>query len=140
MTHNNNTTAIRFSDTEKNTIRIAAYGAVTLMAAATTANGSPHKTATRGSIALASTTGPIGHVLAAHPKGKDLAGKSVAAIADRVLPALTESITLLHAKDPHLADNLRTAITTALATAQGDQPATPTTTDMIDQITTALDA
>ncbi|GAA4902855.1 hypothetical protein LX16_1166 [Stackebrandtia albiflava] len=100
MTHNNNTTAIRFSDTEKNTIRIAAYGAVTLMAAATTANGSPHKTATRGSIALASTTGPIGHILAVYPKGKDLGGKSVAAIADRVLPALTESITLLHAKDP----------------------------------------
>ncbi|SEU43963.1 hypothetical protein SAMN05421811_122111 [Nonomuraea wenchangensis] len=35
-----------------------------------------------------------------YPKGKDLAGKSVAEIADRVLPALTAAMNLLKQQDP----------------------------------------
>lgn len=55
--------SITLTDQDKLTLRTAAYGAVTLLAAADAA-GSPHKVATDGSIALASATGPVGHVLA----------------------------------------------------------------------------
>ncbi|GAA2897467.1 hypothetical protein GCM10020220_104120 [Nonomuraea rubra] len=52
---------------DKNTLRIAAYGAVALMAAAGAA-GRPGKIAANGSIALGSATGPIGHVLPTTPR------------------------------------------------------------------------
>jgi alpha-D-ribose 1-methylphosphonate 5-triphosphate synthase subunit PhnG len=90
---------INLTDQDKLTLRTAAYGAVSLMAAAGAA-GSPHKVATRGSIALASATGPIGYVLAERSKIKGLSGKSVAELADRVLPALTEAMSVLKKQDP----------------------------------------
>ncbi|TWJ12238.1 hypothetical protein LX16_2993 [Stackebrandtia albiflava] len=133
---NNDTITARFSDTEKNTIRVAAYGAVTLLAAAAAASGSPHKTATRGAIALGAATGPIGHVLARYPKGRDLTGKSVAAIADRVLAALGEAGRLLRATDPALAADFRHIVDTALRTA--DPAPTPATTDMTARIHQAI--
>jgi hypothetical protein len=49
--------SITFTDQDKLTLRTAAYGAVTLLAAADAAS-SPHKVATDGSIALACATGP----------------------------------------------------------------------------------
>ncbi|MCK2218142.1 beta-lactamase family protein [Actinomadura sp. ATCC 31491] len=111
---------IILSDQDKRTLRIAAYGAVSLMAAADAA-GSPHKIATNGSIALATATGLIGHVLAGYPKGKDLPGKSVAEIADRVLPALTAAMNLLKQQDPAEAGNFRRAVLVAVETAQTHQ-------------------
>ena len=90
---------INLTDQDKLTLRTAAYGAVSLMAAAGAA-GSPHKVATQGSIALASATGPIGYVLAESSKIKGLDGRSVAEIADHVLPALTAAMNLLRAQDP----------------------------------------
>nr|WTB28267.1 hypothetical protein OG781_00605 [Streptomyces sp. NBC_00830]WTB35814.1 hypothetical protein OG781_45975 [Streptomyces sp. NBC_00830] len=67
---------------------------MSLMAVAD-ATGSPHKAATQGSIALASATGPIGRVRAEKSKIEDLGGRSVAELADRVLPALTAVMSLL---------------------------------------------
>ncbi|WP_431933884.1 hypothetical protein [Nonomuraea jabiensis] len=49
--------SLTLTDQDRTTLRTAAYGAV-----------SPHKVATEGSIALATATGPIGHVLAAKTK------------------------------------------------------------------------
>ena len=83
--------SITLSDQDKRTLRTAAYGAVSLLAAAGAA-GSPHKIATDGSIALASATGLVGHVLAEKTTGVNLNGKSVAAIADHVLPAISPHI------------------------------------------------
>ncbi|MCK2214453.1 hypothetical protein MF672_011725 [Actinomadura sp. ATCC 31491] len=128
------------TDQDQLTLRIAAWGAVSLMSAAGAA-GSAHKAATEGSIALASATGPIGHVLAKAPKGVKY-GKTVAALADQVLPALTASMTLLKRQDPAEADNFRNTVVVAVQAAgrvhQG--PLSPTMADMARKITGALDA
>ncbi|TMR07796.1 hypothetical protein ETD86_50490 [Nonomuraea turkmeniaca] len=133
--------SITLSDQDKATLRTAAYGAVSLMSAADAA-GSPHRAATDGSIALASATGLVGHVLAAKSKDINLYGKSVAELADHVLPALTAAMSLLKKQDPAEADNFRStvliAIDAAARTHQG-RPS-PTMADMARKITEALDA
>ncbi|MFC5833438.1 hypothetical protein [Nonomuraea insulae] len=133
--------AVTLSDQDRITLRTAAWGAVTLMSAAD-ATGRSHRAATDGSIALGSATGLVGHVLAEWPKGVNLKGKSVAELADRVLPALTATMSLLKRQDPAEADNFRSTVIVAIEAAgrthQG-QP-TPTLADMIRKITAALDA
>ncbi|MFD9422731.1 MULTISPECIES: hypothetical protein [unclassified Streptomyces] len=133
--------SITLTDQDKNTLRTAAYGAVTLLAAADAA-GSPHKAATRGSIALHSATGPVGHVLAEKSKGVKLNGTSVAAIADEVLPALTAGMGLLKKQDPAEADNFRSTVIVAVeaATAAHKGAPSPTLAEMTRKITGALDA
>ncbi|MFF6985045.1 hypothetical protein [Streptomyces sp. NPDC010273] len=132
---------INLTDQDKNTLRTAAYGAVSLMAAAGAA-GSPHKVATQGSIALASATGPIGYVLAEKSRIKGLNGTSVAELADHVLPALTEAMSVLKKQDPAEADNFRGTVLVALdAGTRTDKNAdSPVMTDMTRKITAALDA
>jgi D-alanyl-D-alanine carboxypeptidase len=133
--------SITLTDQDKTTLRTAAYGAVTLLAAAGAAAGKPHKIATHGSIALGSATGLVGHVLATYPKGKDLDGKSVAEIADHVLPALTAAMNLLGTQSPAEADNFRDTILVAIDAAQAHQSQpSPTTAAMTRKITEALDA
>jgi len=134
------TNEITLSDQSKSTVRIAAYGAITLLAAAGAVGGSPHKISTRGSIALGSATGVVGHVLADYPKHKELNGKSVAEIADRVLPALTEAMGLLKAESPAEAANFRGTVLTAIEAATADSKPNPVVADMIRKITDALDA
>ncbi|GAA4596245.1 hypothetical protein GCM10023194_67950 [Planotetraspora phitsanulokensis] len=133
--------SVTLTDQDKLTLRTAAYGAVTLMSAADAA-GKPHKAATEGSIALTSATGLVGHVLAEYPKDMKLDSKSVAAIADQVLPALTAAMSLLNKQDPAEADNFRStvivAVEAAARTHQG-QPS-PTLAEMTRKITAALDA
>lgn len=132
---------INLTDQDKHIVRTAAYGAVALLSAADAA-GSPHKVATDGSLALASATGPIGHVLAAKTRDIDLYGKSVAELADRVLPALTEAVSLLGKQDPAEADNFRSIVTLALdaATRAHKGVPSPTMADITRKITAALDA
>ncbi|MET9247921.1 serine hydrolase domain-containing protein [Nonomuraea sp. NPDC003709] len=131
---------ITLSDQDKSTLRIAAYGAVSLMAAAGAA-GKPHKIATTGSIALGSATGLTGHVLADYPEVSDLTGESVAEIADRVLPALTAAMNLLKQQDPAEAGNFRSTVLIAVETAQTHQgPPSPAAAAMARKITEALDA
>lgn len=134
--------SITLSDQDKLTLRTAAYGAVSLLAAAGAAGGSPHRIATDGSIALASATGPVGHVLADKKAGVPLDGKSVAELADTVLPALTEAMSLLKAHAPAEADNFRGIVLVAIDTAveAGRNQPSPTMTDMTRKITAALDA
>lgn len=125
---------------DKVTLRTAAYGAVTLLSAAGAAGGKPHRIATDGSIALASATGAVGHLLGAKRGGMNLSGKSVAEIADNVLPALTESMTLLQQQDPAEADNFRSIVVLAIESATHRGEPTPTMADMTRKITAALDA
>ncbi|WP_031171040.1 hypothetical protein [Streptosporangium roseum] len=131
--------SVTLSDQDKLTLRTAAWGAVSLMSAAGVAD-SAHKVATHGSIALTSATGLVGHVLAKAPKGVKW-GKSTADLADRVLPALTASMSLLKQQAPAEADNFRStvivAVEAAARTHQG-QPS-PTLAEMIRKITEALD-
>ncbi|NUW35580.1 hypothetical protein HTZ77_29725 [Nonomuraea sp. SMC257] len=132
--------SITLTDQDKLTLRIAAWGAVSLMSAAGAAD-SAHKVATKGSIALISATGLVGHVLTKAPKGVKY-GKSVAELADQVLPALTASMNLLKQQDPAEAENFHRTIvvaTEASAQAQQGEPS-PTLTEMARKITEALDA
>ncbi|RVX41159.1 D-alanyl-D-alanine carboxypeptidase [Nonomuraea polychroma] len=133
--------SVTLTDQDKLTLRTAAYGAVTLLAA-TGAAGSPHKVATEGSIALASATGLVGHVLSEKSKGMNLNGTSVAALADHVLPALTAAMSLLNQQAPAEADNFRSTVIIAMRAAtrtQKGQPS-PTMAEMARKITAALDA
>ena len=126
---------------DRTTLRTAAYGAVSLLAAADAAR-SPHRVATHGAIALASATGAIGHVLAETSKIEALDGKSVAAIADQVLPALTAAMVRLKKQDAAEADNFRGTVVVALeaaARAPEGEPG-PTVAEMTRKITCALDA
>ncbi|MET8764322.1 hypothetical protein [Lentzea sp. NPDC004782] len=132
---------LTLTDQEKTTVRTAAYGAITLLAAAEAA-GSPHRVAATGSIALASATGPIGHLLAEKTKVPNVDGKSVAEIADHVLPALTATMTLLAEQDPAAAENFRSTVLVAVdaaARTRQSEPG-PTSAEMIRKITQALDA
>ncbi|WP_433200502.1 hypothetical protein ACQP1G_08600 [Nocardia sp. CA-107356] len=130
--------SITLTDSDKSTLRTAAYGAVSLMAAA----GVPHKGVTHGSIALTSATGLVGHVLAAKSKDIHLQGKSVAELADQVLPSLTAAIGLLGEQHPGEADNFRSTVLVAVEAAV--QPSkgepSPAVAAMARKITAALDA
>ncbi|MGV9387168.1 hypothetical protein ACWDRB_66125 [Nonomuraea sp. NPDC003707] len=132
--------SITLTDQDKLTLRTAAWGAVSLMSAAGAA-GSAHKVATEGSIALTSATGPVGHVLTKAPKGVKY-GKSVADLADLVLPALTASMNLLKQQDPAEADNFRSTVSVALEAAARTHQGrpSPTLAEMTRKITAALDA
>lgn len=133
--------SITLTDQDKSTIRTAAYGAVSLISAADAA-GSPHKAATHGSIALSSATGPIGHVLAAKSKDIVLKGKTVAELADQVLPALTAATSLLKTQDPVEAANFRSTVLMAVEAATRPHKGAPgpVLADMTRKITAALDA
>ncbi|WP_431894519.1 hypothetical protein [Nonomuraea sp. bgisy101] len=132
--------SVTLTDQDKLTLQIAAWGAVSLMSAAGAA-GSAHKVATHGSIALTSATGLVGHVITKAPKGVKY-GKTVAELADQVLPALTAAMSLLKKQDPAEADNFRSALIVAIeAGAQTHQGVpSPTMAEMARKITGALDA
>ncbi|MFI9411501.1 serine hydrolase domain-containing protein [Nocardia gamkensis] len=132
------TMSIILSDQDKSTLRTAAYGAVSLMAAAT---GSPRRAATSATIALTSATGLVGHVLATNAKDIELKGKTVAELADRVLPALTAAMRLLREQAPAEAGNFRSTILLALEAAQVGPGKTGIVTDeMAGKVAAALDA
>ncbi|MEV6279205.1 hypothetical protein [Nocardia sp. NPDC051832] len=130
-------TTITLTDTDKATLRTAAYGTVGLLAA----TGAPHQGIGHASIALTSATGLVGHILAAKTKDIHLNGKNVAELADQVLPSLTAAMTLL-AQHPGEADNFRDTIQVAVqaATQTGKNQPSPAVTAMAAKITTALNA
>lgn len=107
---------VNLTDQDKTTLRTAAYGAVTLLSFAGLA-GSAHKVAIDGSLALAAATGPIGHILAEKTGNVKLDAKDAAALADRILPALTASTALLKARDPVEAEHFRSAVVVAVEAA-----------------------
>ncbi|MFD3508644.1 hypothetical protein [Nocardia sp. NPDC058666] len=133
--------SVTLTTQEKTTLRTAAYGAVSLLAAAGGATSKPHKIATAGSIALSSATGLVGHVLAEKSGRIALSGSSVAELADQVLPALTAAVSLLGKHDPVEAENFRNTIGVAIDTTALFQPQpNPTMADMTGKITAALAA
>jgi hypothetical protein len=134
--------SVTLNGQDKLTLRTAAYGAVSLMSAAA-GTDSPHKVAAKGSIALHSATGLVGHVLSEKSEVGDLGAKSTAELADRVLPALTAAMELLKKQAPEEAANFRgtvlVAVDTAAQAGKGGQPG-PALTEMTRKITAALDA
>ncbi|GLZ77979.1 hypothetical protein Afil01_27860 [Actinorhabdospora filicis] len=132
--------SLNLSDQDKTTLRVAAYGAVSLLSAAAAAGGSPHRIATDGSLALYAATGPVGHVLAEKSGSVKLSTKSVAALADQVLPALAESMALLGGQDTAEAANFRDTVLLALEAAIGKDEPGPAVREMNRKITEALAA
>ncbi|MFI9510763.1 hypothetical protein [Nocardia sp. NPDC052566] len=128
--------SITLATQDKSTLRTAAYGAVSLVAAA---GDKPGKAATAGTIALTSATGLVGYVLAERSTGVKLVGKSVAELADQVFPALTAAVALLGEQAPAEADNFRNTVLVAIDAAQIHQ-STPAMVEMARKITAALDA
>ncbi|MET7303189.1 hypothetical protein [Embleya sp. NPDC005575] len=130
--------SVTLTDQDKLTLQTAAHGAVWLMSA----TGKAHRAAVDGSMALASATGLVGHVLAEKPKGMYLNSKSVAVLADQVLPALTAAMGLLKKQDPAEADNFRSTVVVAVEAAARTHKGEPgpAVADMIRKITAALDA
>lgn len=127
---------INLTDQDKTTLRVAAYGAVSLLAAA---GDKPHKIATNGTMALTSATGVVGHVLNEKRGTIPLKGKNVAEMADQVLPALKDAVTLLETHSPAEAENFRTTITIALEAAKLHQATpSPVLTEMTRKITESL--
>jgi hypothetical protein len=133
--------SINLTAQDQATIRTAAYGAVTLLSFAGLA-GSAHRVATDGTLALASATGTVGHVLASKKRDIKFKGKSAAAIADQVLPALTASVRLLEAQDAAEAENFRSVVRIAVEAAGRAHQGVPSPTmaAMTATITDALDA
>jgi hypothetical protein len=133
--------SINLTAQDKSTIRTAAFGAVTLLSFAGIA-GSAHRVATEGSLAYASATGEVGHVLASKQNDFNVKGKSAAAIADYVLPALSESVALLKAQDEAEAENFRTTVTIAVEAANRAHKGepSPVMAEMTRKITEALNA
>ncbi|MGA4837768.1 hypothetical protein [Streptomyces sp. G45] len=133
--------SVTLSEQDKLTLKTAAHGAIALLAASD-GTGSPHKIAAQGTIALGSGTGAVGHVLAERYKAEDMNVKSLAEIADKVLPALTESMALLKKQDPAEAENFRGIVTIAVESgtqARKGEP-TPPMADVTRKIMGALDA
>ncbi|MFI7439007.1 serine hydrolase domain-containing protein [Nonomuraea indica] len=132
--------SVTLADQDKITLWTAAWGAVSLMSAAGAA-GSAHKAGTEGSTALTAATGLVGHVLARKPKGAKLEGKTVAGLADQVLPALAAAMSLLRQQDPAEADNFRRTVLVAVHAATRPQQGepSPTVAEMARKITEALD-
>ncbi|MFG1948687.1 serine hydrolase domain-containing protein [Nonomuraea sp. NPDC048826] len=131
--------SVALSDQDKITLWTGAWGAVSLISAAS-AGGSAHKAGTDGSLALTSATGLVGHVLADKPKGARLVGKSAAALADQTLPALGAAMGLLGEHDPAEASNYRSTVLVAVEAALRGQRSGPAAAEMARKITAALDA
>ncbi|GGV53249.1 hypothetical protein [Streptomyces spectabilis] len=109
--------ALALTVQDKDILRRAAYGAVSLMAAADAVAGKPHRAATHGCLALASATGPVGHVLAEKTRIRNLDGASAAALADQVLPALAAAVDLLDRQSPAEAAAYRSTVLIAVEAA-----------------------
>lgn len=129
---------VALTDEAKSTLRTAAYGAVSLLAAA----GAPHKGNAQAAIALTSATGLVGHTLSTKSKDIHLTGKTVADLADQVLPALTAAMSLLERQSPAEADNFRATVLVAVEAAlhAGKSAPAPAVIAMANKITEALDA
>ncbi|MFI7466892.1 hypothetical protein [Nonomuraea sp. NPDC049646] len=113
--------AIPLSDQDQLTLRLAGWGAVSLMSAAGAARLGPqgrHQRLHRPGFRHRSER----HVLVKAPKS--LTGKTVATLADQVLPALTTSINLRKQQAPEEADNFRRPVTVAVE-SQKASPARP---------------
>ncbi|QLY30180.1 hypothetical protein [Nocardia huaxiensis] len=126
--------SITLSAENMTVVRTAAYGAVSLVAAADVKS---HRAAAAGTVALTSATGLVGHVLAAKSKDIKLTGKSVAELADQVFPALADAVALLEQTDPAEAGNFRNTVLFAIAAATGSNP-TPVAAEMARKITAAM--
>jgi GNAT superfamily N-acetyltransferase len=103
---------LSLSDEEKTTVRNAAFGAVYLVSNADPGVLAMIKESFAASAALARTPGPVGELLT-HGGLPSVPKVAPAELAERVLPELTQAITLLREKEPAELAAFRTAVTEA---------------------------
>ncbi|MFE0605469.1 serine hydrolase domain-containing protein [Streptomyces sp. NPDC058892] len=123
--------SVTLTDQDKLTLRTAAYGAVSLMAAAGAAP-----------VSLSPAAGLVADVLAEQPRDARPDGASLAGTADHVLPALTAAMSLLRKAAPAEADTFRSAVVAAVEAAartRPDEPG-PAVDETVRKIVAALDA
>lgn len=130
--------SITLTAQDKTTIQTAAYGSIDLLSAAGISAGAG-KIATDGYLSLFSAIGTVGRVLAEKRRAAKPVGKTVAAYAEQVLPALTGAVALLKAQDPAEAADFRATVATAIEAATAGR-LTPPVEAMIRKINEALDA
>lgn len=123
---------------ERVTLKMAAYGAITLLSMADPGVVSTTKENMAGAKALTGATGLVGTILAGEDKFK-IKGRTAAEVADEVLPALTSTVKLLEDQNPGEADNFRATVTIALRqAAAATHGPSPAQSAMIDKIRAAL--
>lgn len=131
----------QLSAQDKDTIQMAAHGVATLMTSC--APGVVGVlTSTRASTAaykaLSTATGLTGQILADKPRTRPFKG-NVTKTADRVLPALTESVKILDRAKQGEGDNFRrTLLAVAESAANANGGATPAESEMLRKIRDAL--
>lgn len=130
---------ITLTENDARTLQTAAYGVVTLLAAAEPGMLSSTRVSTAAAQALRTATGLVGHALNDKPK-PNLKAATLAGVAELVFPALIASVELLTEKSPTEAENFRRTIATAIAAAEqtrGGRPH-PTTAELVRKINSAL--
>lgn len=128
------------TDEEKATLKTAAHGAVTLVSLAYPGAVATTKTNIVGAKVLAGATGLTGQVINSKPHPKIPSG-SAAEMATTVLPALTESVSILQAKAPDEVDNFRRIVTVAIEQGAGSSGSgvNAAEAEMISKVKQALD-
>jgi hypothetical protein len=133
--------ADRLRETENQTIRTAAYGAVVLVSIAYPGMVSTARANVVGAKILTGATGVVGEILSAKGDPK-VNGRSTAEIADKTFAALARAVEILSAKVPDEVEDFRRIVTIAVeqaAEATGGG-ATPAEREMISKIKRALRA
>ncbi|MFF2556583.1 hypothetical protein ACFVUS_36635 [Nocardia sp. NPDC058058] len=130
---------ITLSKDDARTLQTAAYGVVTLLAAADPGVIASTKASVAAAQALRTATGLVGHALNDKPKPNVKAG-TLEGVAQLVFPALTASVRLLEEKAPVEAENFRRTIATAVAAAGQTRAGRPhpATAELIREIDSAL--
>lgn len=129
----------QLTDHDKHTIQVAAHGVVALMASSAPGTLTAPRAGIAAAKAMSTATGLTGDVLAEKPPKLPFKG-SVAATADIVLPALTESVTFLERIHGGEGDNFRRTmlmVAESAATANRARP-NPAESEMLRKIEDAL--
>jgi hypothetical protein len=125
------------SPDEQQMLRTAAFGAVQLYSVAYPGLISTARQNIAGAKVLSSSTGPIGQLLAG--KNEVRLQGSAADVAAIVLPALSQTVSTLSAKEPEQLHEFRRIVSTALRQAADvTGGANPAQQEMLERINTAL--
>ncbi|WP_067541212.1 hypothetical protein [Nocardia crassostreae] len=132
---------ITLSKDDQHTLQTAAYGVVALLTAGDTGIAMSARIGSAAGNVVRTATGLVGHVLNDKRPKPYLKGRTIADIADVVLPAVTDSLRILEANAPAEVDNFRRTIATAVEAAEyclGGQP-NPAAAEIMRKIAGALE-
>ncbi|MFC9999097.1 hypothetical protein [Nocardia sp. NPDC127526] len=131
---------VTLSKDDQHTLQTAAFGVVALLAAGDTEWTMSARIGAAAGNVLRTATGLVGHVLNDKRPQPYLKGRTIAAIADVVLPAITASVRILEVRAPGEVENFRRTIATAIEAADYclEGRANPAATEIMRKIAGAL--